>query len=503
MMRFSTSTMNIVLLVVVSVVLHNARRVAAIGESSCEEFAPPAEIHGRKFFSSYSGDYLPIKGISYYPRPNEGNLTVTNSIDFFTEEYRHIWERDIEEFKELHVNAIRIYAIDPSLNHDGFMCALKAAGIYVIVGLAAECYNCAITFEAPPLCYHPELKSRGEYIINQFAKYENVLAFSAGNEVSLQKKDGEWTHNTENAPCQKKFLRDMRAYVNRCSSTMRKIPVGVVEADVDRADKALYYNCRSDPDDDLENADFMGINTYLHCDGSATSIEELVGYTELLQDYASFGMTIPVVWAEFGCLNESFETVDGYEAQRNFLQVEALFSKEFREEFVGGFAFEYSTEKVLSEATSAYPFTTYGPQNTGVGYFTPETCDDVVTECEYKRFPQFDTLADKYQAVDTSDEANAIFYKRSWPDDPQTPECPDKFPPLSSFTWPSDSVALQECPVEVPVFCAGVPIECNVVTLPPVAVSDASFAGVSVLARPSTLLLGLFSLLGFFAGHFA
>ena len=462
-------------------------------QKSCGDFAPPAEVHGKKFFNSYTGDYLPLKGISYYPRPNEGELTLTNSIDFFTEQYRHIWERDIEQFKELNVNMVRLYAIDPSLNHDAFMCALKAAGIYVIIGLAADCQNCAITFDAPPLCYPAELKSRGEYIIQQFSKYENVLAFSAGNEVSLLPEDG--IHSMENAPCQKKFLKDMRSYVKRCGNSMRKIPVGIIKADIDRQEKAQYYNCRSNPNDETENADFIGLNTYQHCDGSATSMEELVGYSKLLEDYASFGLSVPVILTEFGCLNESFETLAGYESQRNFLQVEALFSKEYREEFAGGIVFEYSTEKIYAQDTSPYPFDTFGPQNAGVGYFTPETCDDTTTACEYKKFPQFDTLAEKYDAVDVSDEPNSVFYKRSW-EDPGPPPCPEGFPSLDSFVWPSDSVVLQECPVEMPVFCPGVPTDCNVVTLPPVASSAPNSRRV-IFGAVSAVM----SLLAFFNAH--
>jgi len=46
-----------------------------LSSSSCGVFAPPAEIYWQKFFNTYSGDYLPIKGINYYPRPNEGALT--------------------------------------------------------------------------------------------------------------------------------------------------------------------------------------------------------------------------------------------------------------------------------------------------------------------------------------------------------------------------------------------------------------------------------------------
>ena len=171
-------------------------------------------------------------------------------------------------------------------------------------------------------------------------------------------------------------------------------------------------------------------------------------------------------------LSQSFEKKDGYETQRNFLQVEALYSKKFRELFAGGFVFEYSTEKALAQDTSPYPFDTFGPDNWGVGYFRPSNCDDVNNPCEYVEFPQFETLAERYNAVDTSDEANSVFYRRGW-DNPSPPACPDKFPPLDSFTWPSDSVGSQTCPIETPVFCPGVPTKCNVVTLPPTDASSA------------------------------
>jgi len=233
----------------------------------------------------------------YYFR---GDLVLGNSQDFYTEEFRANWERDIAHFQSLGINAIRLYAVDPGLNHDAFMCALKAAGMYVLVGLAADCENCAIQWQDPPLCYPTTLKKRGEYIIQQFAKYENVLGFSAGNEASLNVES-----YLGNLPCQKKFLRDMRAYIQQCvtSSGMRPIPVGVVMADHERGVQARYYACNSgNGEDDLDTAEFLGINAYLHCDGSATTIDQLIGYNMLLQDFLSYGVEIPVMWTEFGKL---------------------------------------------------------------------------------------------------------------------------------------------------------------------------------------------------------
>lgn len=203
----------------------------------CAPFAPPAVLRGRHIYNSISGDPVPVRGINYYPRPNTGPLTQTNSIDFFTEEYRHIWERDIAHFQALQVNVVRVYAVAPGVSHDGFLCALKAAGIYLIVGLAADCLGCAITTtDAAPDCYPAELKERGQFIIAEFARYDNVLAFSAGNEVGLSAATPQ-----TNAPCQKQFIRDMRAFIDGCHETIRRIPVGLAIADVEREGKILYY----------------------------------------------------------------------------------------------------------------------------------------------------------------------------------------------------------------------------------------------------------------------
>ncbi len=219
---------------------------------------PPVIIKGYKFFNSLTGENILIKGIDYYPRPNAGPLDV-NSVDYFTDEYAHIWKRDIPQFQALGVNAIRLYSVDPNKDHSAFMCALNAAGIYVLVELASgSCSNCAILSSKAPKCYPPYLKQRGELIIREFSQYSNTLAFSAGNEVNHFTplgKGPEW-----NAPCLKKFVRDMRAYVKKCEhaegSIMRHVPIGLIMADSDRDENTLYYNCQGDADDDLEHAEW-------------------------------------------------------------------------------------------------------------------------------------------------------------------------------------------------------------------------------------------------------
>ena len=404
------------------------------------------DIQGYKFFDTVTNTSVVWKGIDYYPRPNAGKLN-QNNLDFFTEEYSHIWERDIIELSALGVNAIRVYAVDPSQNHDAFMCALDAAGIYVIVGMAAQCEGCAITNDEAPKCYSKELKRRGQLIIKAFARYSNTLAFSAGNEVNYYAPSGK---PEVNAPCQKKFLRDMRAYIASCP-TMRQVPVGVVIADAERSVNALYYNCAGD-DDIYENAEWYGINVYLTCDAGVTDSAG-TGFEKLKTDFEGYGYSIPVMLTEFGCLSKSFPTIDGYDAQRTFEQAKWLYESDFQNVFAGGFVFEYSTELVNSKSTSPFPFTAYGPQNFGVGYLSPENCDELDTKCIFNRMPNFDALQSSY-AIEASGSISKSGFEPPASRTGRT-TCPSQFPKISDFSWESDDEDDLSCPNRISWSCTG------------------------------------------------
>jgi hypothetical protein len=215
---------------------------------------------------------------------------------------------------------------------------------------------------------------------------------------------------TVNAPCQKKFIRDLRAFVGNCPS-IRKIPIGVVLADSDvtrnnREVNAKYYNCRTDSNDQYENAEWYGLNAYQYCDDSVKELANAPGFKKLQTDFLSYGMTIPVMLTEYGCLSKSFPTVNEYEAQRTWLQAGWLYSSDFRNIFSGGFVFEYSTENANSNSTSPYPFKKFGAQNYGLGYFSPETCNHGTIPCVYNPMPNFNNLAGQYKAINVSGESN-------------------------------------------------------------------------------------------------
>jgi hypothetical protein len=410
--------------------------------SSTSSATNPLIIQGNRFFDSVTGDYFAVRGVNYYPRPNAGPLD-TNNLDLFSDDFQHIWQRDLPQFTALGANVIRLYAVDPDADHSAFMCALQAEGIYVVVDLGANCEGCEITADAAPACYPASYKTRGEKIIKQFARYDNVMAFSGGNEINHRTGGNPWTWN---APCQKKFIRDMRAFMQSCSS-LRQVPMGLVVADTDRDNNAQYYNCRTDEADELENAQWYGINTYVHCE-DISDPDKATGFNMLRDSFKSYDYSIPVVLTEFGCLSPSFPTVDGYEAQRTFHDADFMNTRDYSDYFAGGIAFEYSTENANSMATSAYPFKTFGPQNYGLGYFSPEDCTDAGTNCTYKRFPNFEFLAEAYASYDGSSEPTLSSYEVP-ANHRAVSTCPASSPDLRNFEWASDASPSEACPAPV------------------------------------------------------
>ncbi|KAJ0412794.1 hypothetical protein ATCC90586_002424 [Pythium insidiosum] len=454
--------------------------LAAIAASSLvAAYTNPLTIQHYKFYDSKTGKYVGVRGVDYYPRPNAGELDV-NNFDFFTDDHADIWGPDVEQLAALGANAVRLYAVDPTKSHDKFMCALRSRGMYALVDLGANCENCSITKDKYPSCYPAELKTRGEQIITAFAKYDNLMAFSAGNEVNHFAKVA-----SDNAPCQKKFIRDMRAFLGQCK-TLRDVPVGVVLADKDREDNAVYYNCRTDPSDKYENAEWYGLNVYLHCDGKTTDPTTVgAGFQKLTKDFASYKMNIPVMLTEFGCLNPSFPTIDGYDAQRNWVQAAWLHSKALREQFNGGFVFEYSTENANSKADSPWPFTKYGAQNYGLGYYAPKDCDHQATKCVYKRMPNFENLAKYYNSTNYEDEPLMTAFKPS-ADKTAFPACPTGFAKLKDSTWSADSIDSLACPASYQAYtCPGQTASGNMAASKNTSSSTSSRAGEESGVAPS------------------
>jgi Glucanosyltransferase len=333
-------------------------------------------------------------------------------------------------------------------------------GIYVIVELAHDCPTCAITRDPVPHCYPKELKLQGQRIIHQFTKYNNTLAFSVGNEVNhyTPPNQPQW-----NAPCQKKFIYDMKQYIDTCyyknrnkqrGIVPRKVPIGLVSADHDRITLAQYY-AMSETENGYDVPDWYGLNIYLYCDGNVTTYSNSGGFHDMVDQFDQAQLPFPIILTEFGCLSLSFPNVtiisnnetdssndtdtydtlvgenyrtilwhemdhgndtmdhpddnnnivvvDVYEGQRTFLQAYWLLNEPIVQKVLaGGLVFEYSMEMENAKTSSSpYPFYKFGSQNYGLGYFSPSNCDDYHILCHYNPYPEFYNLRDMYRTVTT------------------------------------------------------------------------------------------------------
>lgn len=243
----------------------------------------------------------------------------------------------------------------------------------------------------------------------------------------------------------------MRAYMAGCP--VRQIPVGVSIADIQTVVKMNYYNCYTTVNQDpYELANWVGINAYQSCDATVTNLSDAPGYQMMIQDYSNY--SIPLLLTEYGCLNPSFPTIDGFQAQRTFYASRWMFEPGMNDTLAGGFVFEYSVE--APNAIVPYPFTNYSAGNYGVGYFSPANCNNVNITCSYTPKPEFYNLQKEYAATKTRGTYNLSTFSPP-ADRLQHSPCPSGWMGLDDFTWEADSVANLYCPGVSSFTCPGAP----------------------------------------------
>ncbi|KAM0667066.1 hypothetical protein ACQRIU_004921 [Beauveria bassiana] len=270
----------------------------------------PITIKGNAFYKGNERFY--IRGIDYQPGGDSARVDPLAD--------KEICSRDIEWFKDLGVNTIRVYTVDNSADHTECMGLLADAGIYLVLDVNNGLYS--LNRAAPALSYNAAYLQSIFATVAEFAKYKNTLAFFSGNEV-INEKGNEF-----NAPYIKAVTRDLRAFIK--AQNLRAIPVGYSAADVSesRFQTAVYMNCGPDE----VRSDFFAFNDYSWCNSDFKT----AGWDAKVKNFTDYGL--PLFLSEYGCNKNT---------PRKFDEVKALMSKEMTGVYSGGIMYEYSYEESM------------------------------------------------------------------------------------------------------------------------------------------------------------
>ncbi|RMY37196.1 hypothetical protein D0866_03422 [Hortaea werneckii] len=271
-----------------------------VSQAAVQNDVDPIVIKDSKFF--YKSDGIQL-GIAYQQDyQGGGNSSSSRSDNQYTDPLQiDNLKRDIPYLKQLMTNTIRVYAVDPDMDHQEAMSMLADAGI------------------TP--ARNDRLYARYTAVIDEMSKYSNTLGYFAGNEVSNQ------PNNTDASAFVKAAVRDSKAYIKK--QGYRDIGVGYATNDGadTRENMANYFNC-GEP----ENAvDFWSYNIYSWC-GDSSFTES--GYDVRTEEFSNY--TVPVFFAEYGCNNEV--------TPRTFTDTPVLYGDKMNDVWSGGTVYMYFQE---------------------------------------------------------------------------------------------------------------------------------------------------------------
>lgn len=224
------------------------------------------------------------------------------------------------------MNTIRIYNLDPTLDHNLCASIFNAVGIYLILDVNSPLDGESISRANPSGTYTSDYLKRVFGIVEAFKNFPNTLAFFGANEII-----NDATNVNSTPPYIRAVQRDLNNYIAKHST--RNIPVGYSAADVREvlASTWEYLQCAINGDSsDLTRSSFFGLNSYSWCGDSSYTTS---GYDQLIDQFKN--TSIPVFFSEYGCNKP---------APRIFTEVPVLYGPLMTPVLSGGLVYEYSNE---------------------------------------------------------------------------------------------------------------------------------------------------------------
>ncbi|KAL9599473.1 MAG: hypothetical protein Q9219_003812 [cf. Caloplaca sp. 3 TL-2023] len=281
------------------------------------------KVQGSDYINNVTSDRFQIIGVAYQPGGSAGFIA-GSGVDPLSN--GTLCLRDAALMQRLGINLIRVYNLDPSLNHDICASVFNAVGIYMLLDVNSPLPNESLNPGDLTSSYNSAYLNRIFAVVEAFKNFPNTLGFFGGNEV-LQTPGSE----TNAPPYVRAVTRDLKDYIAKNSP--RNIPVGYAAADVRDilADSFAYLSCVvNGQSSDMSRIDFFGLNSYSWC-GDVTFQD--AGYDILVQMFSN--TTIPIFFSEYGC-NEV--------RPRLFTEVQALYGPNMTGVMSGGIVYEYVQE---------------------------------------------------------------------------------------------------------------------------------------------------------------
>ncbi|KAJ8120966.1 hypothetical protein ONZ43_g2465 [Nemania bipapillata] len=297
--------------------------LTALGAATSVAAVTTLEVEGAQFVNSDTGDAFQIIGVAYQIGgsagydPSHGKDPLSNG---------DVCRRDAALLQMLGINTIRVYNLDPDLNHDECASIFNAAGMYMLIDVNSPLVGESLNSLEPWTSYYEAYVNRTFAIVENFKNYPNLLAFFSGNEVIDAVKTGATA-----PPYIRAVTRDLKNYIKNHAD--RQIPVGYSAADVRSVleDSWNYFQCAINGNkNDMSRADIFALNSYSWCGNSNFHDSS---YDQLVELFTP--TSVPVFYSEFGCNTPS---------PRIFTEIGAIYGSNMTAVFSGGVVYEYSQE---------------------------------------------------------------------------------------------------------------------------------------------------------------